>query len=291
MKKLYIIFIILSIFHKAHATELPNFTDVDGCVKWAINTSEAQSAKDREHYLKDYEYDDENTKYEKLLRNLCIGDLSDIYLNTKIQACEKKYNHDFYLPFNIYPDFPLEKLNGFLDLEQCLNMDIIQLEAKMRELAASYSRMFLLDMNQVIYNIEHNNNIEIDDKSSGICYSENRNKDTIWHALVNSNTNADLYEWYSTCLSALNNKPISITELHRSMFLKQNNQGKTAIAEAIENNTLYRFSKIIEYFKSKNMDYKNILKAAAEEANISYSKLSKALEKGKEIKTKKEVTF
>ena len=83
-----------------------------------------------------------------------------------------------------------------------------------------------------------------------------------------------------------------LAELNRAVFLKENDKGITPIAEAVLRGRVGRFIKFKEYFEQTNQNDKPLLKLAAEAAGVSYSQLSKALEKGKEIKLpKKEVKF
>ncbi len=273
----------------------------------------------------------EHFRREKELRYLCFEELEMVDTNCYAYKCftEHQTNTNI-LPLRINPDINPSETCNILSTDDCLNGDITSLEEKLRHISAEKSMMYFTNINELIAKIEFSSNSysgNILQKTYDVCYATDDNKDTIWHAIARRKTSLfeekctkdcwnpgfnafegsydedclknncineseeQLLSWIKTCFDETEYSENKTAELHRSMFLKQNNQGKTAIAEAIENNTLYRFSKIIEYFKSKNMDYKNILKAAAEEANISYSKLSKALEKGKEIKTKKEVTF
>lgn len=52
---------------------------------------------------------------------------------------------------------------------------------------------------------------------------------------------------------------------------------------------LYNFISSRDYFKQNNIDYKNLLRAAADEAGISYQKLSKAWEEGTELEVHKKI--
>ncbi len=234
---------------------------------------------------------------EKKIRNLCIHDVWQVDWNCYAYKCAVENDLDTSaLPLLIVYNFPLEQVCDFLTIEDCVNKDIPYLEEKIRKLGTPPSRRVLYDMDKLVLRLEYSSDGNgVVSTSPGVCYSADSKGDSIWHALVRRNAQDkvwDMFYWElfaTTCLDQLKSDEKLMYELYQAVFLRKNDNNKTPIAEAVERGNLGRFSAFRDYFKQNNIDYKKLLRAAADEAGISYQKLSKAWEEGTELEVHKKI--
>lgn len=263
------------------------------CLAWAGQLAENFAADARKHYQKERPSDSEAVKLSKRTRNLCINDLYYVYWNEKAYEC--RYDDPDllpYFPYGINPDFTIEQISGYLTLDYCLNANPLDIEKRLLNLGTGMTLAFLLNTARFVSAIEHGVGIDIYaniPSSPELCYSQDEHDDSIWHAIARSTGTWDWEKIAELCLTNLKQSENKTVELYQAVFLRTNDQGKTPIAEAVERGNLGRFSAFRDYFKQNNIDYKNLLRAAADEAGISYQKLSKAWEEGTELEVHKKI--
>lgn len=282
---------------------------------WCVQNVYAQAQQTRRDLLQHlnthnkYEY---TSAFDMNIRRLCAGAYYDYMMDCELYKCLVVNGEDFikHLPLRINNSFNLANdCDTFLTIDSCADWDIPLLKEKLLYLETSVVR------NELIYNMDNliseldNGNYRALPGSIGqndgsihfsvpeVCYYASSKNETIWHAVARSKTH-QCYDDNQICvghtiaekcfLDMTKDEDIE-AEFYTSVFLMSNDEGKTPIALAVENGSLRQFKYFRKYFEQNNIEYKKLLKAAAEEASVPYSTLSKAWYDGAEIKAKKSI--
>lgn len=246
------------------------------------------------------------------IRRLCIDVYYDYMMDCELYKCLKAEGDGFYknLPLRINKNFDLENnCDTFLRDYNCVDLDVGILTDKLLDLDTAKVR------NELIYNMD--NLIAELDKGDyyalsnigqipGVCYYVNSKNETIWHAIARTKTHRcasvedgdSMWQecvsisYVRECVKAFVNDEEKMSEFLLAAFLVANDDGKTPIALAIENGQLTQYRYFRQYFEENNVNHKQLLKVAADEAGVPYNKFLDAWErKTKYLRSKKSDTL
>ena len=119
----------------------------------------------------------------------------------------------------------------------CFTEDIDKIYEVLRKETDYATKLFMdaMDMNRLVKSIlDGTENIYAIDAEKSVCYRTDDNGDTVWHAFARSHR--DAFDWEELCASVIKDgDPFDF--LSFALYKTKNNNGKTAVQEAIDSGT------------------------------------------------------
>ena len=110
------------------------------------------------------------------------------------------------------------------------------------------------------------------DTDNEVCWQSDSRGDTLWHAFVDVEEKDVFASFASLCISLLDER--SKEYFYEAAFYKKNNQGKSAVAIALDSGKIEYFSVFGRYFKQEGIDCQKLLDSVSKDIGVDKSRVS-----------------
>ncbi len=208
-------------------------------------------------------------------RNLCIQDFMDVHLNCELYNCLRSLGQEErFVVISMNEELSGEKICAYLKSLDCVNDDVSIVRNFLSESGGIASQLFVSDMDEIISGIRVGNkpyDVYVDTDNE-VCWQSDSGGDTLWHAFVDVEEKDVFASFASLCISLLDER--SKEYFYEAAFYKKNNQGKSAVAIALDSGKIEYFSVFGRYFKQEGIDCQKLLDSVSKDIGVDKSRVS-----------------